>query len=303
MKSVGEVMAIGRSFEEAVQKAARMLQIGMYGLVANANYSFENLERELRQPTDERLFGIAEALGKGWSVDRIHELTRIDQWFLHKIESVVDLGAKLRAHRLATLSADLLREAKRKGFSDKQIGLLVRSSEAAVRRARKKAGIVPCVKQIDTLAAEYPAKTNYLYMTYNGDEDDVAFRSGKNKVMVLGSGSYSIGSSVEFDWCCVNAAQSPQEDGRSTIMVNYNPETVSTDYDICDRLYFDELSFERVLRHLREGGPARRPPVDGRADPEQHRHEVPPGGAPRPGDVAEGHRPGREPLQVLEAPG
>jgi carbamoyl-phosphate synthase large subunit len=247
MKSVGEVMAFGRSFEEAVQKAARMLQIGMYGLVANANYSFENLEKELRQPTDERLFGIAEALAKGWSVDRIHELTRIDTWFLRKIESVVDLGAKLRAHRLATLSADLLREAKRKGFSDKQIGLLVRSSEAAVRRVRKKAGIIPCVKQIDTLAAEYPAKTNYLYLTYNGAEDDVAFRPGKNKVMVLGSGSYSIGSSVEFDWCCVNAAQSLKKMGYSTIMVNYNPETVSTDYDICDRLYFDELSFERVL--------------------------------------------------------
>jgi transcriptional regulator with XRE-family HTH domain len=162
MKSVGEVMAIGRSFEEAIQKAARMLQIGMYGLVANANYSFENLEKGLRQPTDERLFGIAEALGKGWSVDRIHELTRIDKWFLHKIKSVVDLGTELRTHRLATLSADLLREAKRKGFSDKQIGLLVRSSEAVVRRARKKAGIVPSVKQIDTLAAEYPAKTNYL---------------------------------------------------------------------------------------------------------------------------------------------
>ena len=247
MKSVGEVMAIGRSFEEAIQKAARMLQIGMYGLVANANYSFENLEKGLRQPTDERLFGIAEALGKGWSVDRIHELTRIDTWFLRKIKSVIDLGTELRTHRLATLSVDLLREAKRKGFSDKQIGLLVRSSEAVVRRARKKAGIVPCVKQIDTLAAEYPVKTNYLYLTYNGVEDDVVFRPGKNKVMVLGSGSYSIGSSVEFDWCCVNAAQSLKKMGCSTIMVNYNPETVSTDYDICDRLYFDELSFERVL--------------------------------------------------------
>ena len=247
MKSVGEVMAIGRSFEEAIQKAARMLQIGMYGLVANANYSFANLEKGLRHPTDERLFGIAEALGKGWPVDRIHDLTRIDRWFLHKIKAVVDAEARLKAFRLRTLPADLLREAKQKGFSDKQIALLTRSNEGAVRAARQKEGIVPCVKQIDTLAAEYPAKTNYLYMTYNGNEDDVDFPSGKGKVMVLGSGSYSIGSSVEFDWCCVNAAQSLKKMGASTIMVNYNPETVSTDYDICDRLYFDELSFERVL--------------------------------------------------------
>jgi carbamoyl-phosphate synthase large subunit len=246
MKSVGEVMAVGRSFEEAVQKAARMLQIGVYGLVANANYSFANLERELRHPTDERLFGIAEAFAKGWSVDRVHELTRIDRWFLHKIRSVVAVEAKLKGYRLATLPVELLREAKRKGFSDKQIALCVRSNEEAVRRARKRAGIVPCVKQIDTLAAEYPAKTNYLYMTYGGDTDDVTFRPEKNKVMVLGSGSYSIGSSVEFDWCCVNAAEALRRMGAKTVMVNYNPETVSTDYDICDRLYFDELSFERV---------------------------------------------------------
>jgi len=250
MKSVGEVMAVGRSFEEAIQKAARMLQVGVYGLVANENYSFRSLEKELRQPTDERLFGIAEALKKGFSVDRIHGLTRIDRWFLHKIKSVVDCETRLRGRRLGAVPPDLLREAKAKGFSDKQIALLTRSTELRVRRRRKEARLVPAVKQIDTLAAEYPALTNYLYVTYSGREDDVPFRNGrgtKGKVMVLGSGSYSIGSSVEFDWCCVNAALALKKLGYATIMVNYNPETVSTDYDICDRLYFDELSFERVL--------------------------------------------------------
>ncbi len=250
MKSVGEVMAVGRSFEEAIQKAARMLQVGVYGLVANENYSFRNLEKELRQPTDERLFGIAEALKKGLTVDRIHELTRIDRWFLEKIKSVVDCEARIRGRRLGALGPDLLLEAKRKGFSDKQISLLTGSSELLVRRRRGEAGLRPAVKQIDTLAAEYPARTNYLYVTYNGREDDVPFRDGrgtKGKVMVLGSGSYSIGSSVEFDWCCVNAALALKKLGYATVMVNYNPETVSTDYDICDRLYFDELSFERVL--------------------------------------------------------
>ncbi|MGD1008568.1 MAG: carbamoyl-phosphate synthase (glutamine-hydrolyzing) large subunit [Candidatus Aminicenantales bacterium] len=250
MKSVGEVMAVGRSFEEAIQKAARMLQIGMYGLVANENYSFENLEKELRHPTDERLFGIAEALKKGMTVPRIHELTRIDRWFLHKIKNIVDCEARIRGRKLGAIPPDLLLEAKRKGFSDKQIALISGSTEMRVRRKRKQAGIVPAVKQIDTLAAEYPARTNYLYVTYNGREDDVAFRNGRGgskKVMVLGSGSYSIGSSVEFDWCCVNAALALKEMGYMTLMVNYNPETVSTDYDICDRLYFDELSFERVL--------------------------------------------------------
>ncbi|MGA2363194.1 MAG: carbamoyl-phosphate synthase (glutamine-hydrolyzing) large subunit [Candidatus Aminicenantales bacterium] len=250
MKSVGEVMAVGRSFEEAIQKAARMLQIGMYGLVTNENYSFENLEKELRHPTDERLFGIAEALKKGMAVQRIHELTRIDRWFLYKIKNIVDCEAKLRARKLGGLPPDLLLEAKRKGFSDKQIALLSGSTETRVRRKRKQVGIVPAIKQIDTLAAEYPARTNYLYVTYNGREDDVSFRNGRGgskKVMVLGSGSYSIGSSVEFDWCCVNAALALKKMGFTTLMVNYNPETVSTDYDICDRLYFDELSFERVL--------------------------------------------------------
>jgi carbamoyl-phosphate synthase large subunit len=263
MKSVGEVMAIGRTFEEAIQKATRMLQVGMYGLVCNANYSFADLEKELRHPTDERLFGIAEALKKGYTVQRIRELTKIDAWFLEKIKSIVDCEARLARHKLASLPRDLLAEAKRKGFSDKQISLLTGSSELRVRKARQERGIVPVVKQIDTLAAEYPAKTNYLYLTYNGSTDDVSFRNGNGgrkrpgadgkgkashgKVMVLGSGSYSIGSSVEFDWCCVSAALTLKRMGCQTIMVNYNPETVSTDYDICDRLYFDELSFERVL--------------------------------------------------------
>ena len=250
MKSVGEVMAVGRSFEEAVQKAARMLQIGMYGLVANENYSFENLERELRHPTDERLFGIAEALKKGLTVRRIHELTKIDAWFLEKIRNIVDCAGRLAAGRLGTHPVSRLAEAKRMGFSDKQIALLTGSTEGLVRARRKQARLTPAVKQIDTLAAEYPARTNYLYTTYNGREDDVSFRNGNGgppKVMVLGSGSYSIGSSVEFDWCCVNAALALKKMGYATLMVNYNPETVSTDYDICDRLYFDELSFERVL--------------------------------------------------------
>ncbi len=247
MKSVGEVMAIGRSFEEAIQKAARMLQIGMYGIVCNEDYSFRNLEKELRNPTDERLFGIAEAIKKGYSIDRIHRLTKIDRWFLRKIENVVNAEVGFKGVRLEKASKTMMLDAKRKGFSDKQIAILTGSGELDVRSRRKSLGIIPAVKQIDTLAAEYPAKTNYLYLTYNGNEDDVDFSSEKDKIVVLGSGSYSIGSSVEFDWCCVNAVMNLKKIGYSTIMVNYNPETVSTDYDICDKLYFDELSFERVM--------------------------------------------------------
>ncbi len=246
MKSVGEVMAIGRTFEEAIQKAARMLQVGMYGLVCNKNYSFKNLERELKHPTDERLFGIAEALTKGWPVGRIAELTRIDPWFLHKIRNIVETERALRHRRLENLPVELLRQAKQQGFSDKQVAIAVRSEEGKVRERRRSLGVVPVVKQIDTLAAEYPAQTNYLYLTYNGTEDDVVPDRGGRKAMVLGSGSYSIGSSVEFDWCCVSAAVALRQHGYSVVMVNYNPETVSTDYDICDRLYFDELSFETV---------------------------------------------------------
>jgi carbamoyl-phosphate synthase large subunit len=247
MKSVGEVMAIGRNFEEAIQKAARMLQIGMYGIVCNENYSFRNLEKELKHPTDERLFGIAEAIKKGYSIDRIYRLTKIDRWFLKKIENVVNVERGFRNARLEKVAKDVFLEAKQKGFSDKQIAILTGSNELDVRERRKSLGIIPAVKQIDTLAAEYPAKTNYLYLTYNGSEDDIDFSSEKSKIVVLGSGSYSIGSSVEFDWCCVNAVLSLNKMGYSTIMVNYNPETVSTDYDICDKLYFDELSFERVM--------------------------------------------------------
>ena len=246
MKSVGEVMAIGRTFEEAIQKAARMLQIGMYGLVCNENYSFKNLEKELKHPTDERLFGIAEAIKKGCSIEQIYKLTKIDKWFLYKIKNIIDLEKELKKHKLEQLPSDLFLEAKQKGFSDKQIAILTGTDEMSVRKRRKKLGIIPCVKQIDTLAAEYPAKTNYLYLTYNGNENDVDF-SGENKIIVLGSGSYSIGSSVEFDWCCVSAVANLKKLGYKTIMINYNPETVSTDYDICDKLYFDELSFERVM--------------------------------------------------------
>ncbi|MGB8953226.1 MAG: carbamoyl-phosphate synthase (glutamine-hydrolyzing) large subunit [Candidatus Aminicenantales bacterium] len=247
MKSVGEVMAIGRNFEEAVQKATRMLQIGVYGLVGNDSYSFKNLEKELRHPTDERLFGIAEAVKKGYSIEKIHRLTRIDRWFLWKIKNIIGLEGKIRNHRLGELPKALLMEAKQKGFSDKQIAILTGSKAFEVRQRRSRLKIAPAVKQIDTLAAEYPAKTNYLYLTYHGSQDDISFGSGRNRIMVLGSGSYSIGSSVEFDWCCVNAVLSLKQMGYETIMVNYNPETVSTDYDICDRLYFEELSFERVL--------------------------------------------------------
>jgi len=255
MKSVGEVMAIGRNFEEAIQKATRMLQIGMYGVVGNESYSFKNLEKELRQPTDERLFGIAEALKKGYSIDKIYRLTKIDRWFLSKIKNIVAVEEKLRRRTLEELPAPLLKEAKKEGFSDKQIGILTGSDELEVRKKRIRLRLIPAVKQIDTLAAEYPAKTNYLYLTYHGREDDVPFGPGGDKVMVLGSGSYSIGSSVEFDWCCVSAVTSLKKMGYETIMVNYNPETVSTDYDICDRLYFEELSFERVLDIYRRENP------------------------------------------------
>ena len=246
MKSVGEVMAVGRTFEEAIQKAARMLQVGMYGLVCNENYSFKNLERELRHPTDERLFGIAEALRKGWPVARVRDLTRVDAWFLHKIKAIVDTERELRRHGLERLPDELLRRAKQQGFSDKQLAISLNAEEARIRDRRRSLGLTPSVKQIDTLAAEYPARTNYLYLTYNGSEDDVRFERTGRRVMVLGSGSYSIGSSVEFDWCCVSAAAALRKLGYSVTMVNYNPETVSTDYDTCDRLFFDELSFETV---------------------------------------------------------
>jgi len=243
MKSVGEVMSIGRTFEEALQKAIRMLQVGMYGVVCN-DIAFDDLEAELKNPTDRRLFAIADAM-KNLSIERIHALTNIDRWFLNKIKNIVDLEKAMRKQDIQTLSREKLVRAKQHGFSDKQIALLFDKEELDIRKLRAKHKVQPFVKQIDTLAAEYPAQTNYLYLTYNGSEDDVDF-SDTNQVIVLGSGSYRIGSSVEFDWCCVNAVLTLRNLDYKTIMINYNPETVSTDYDICDKLYFDELSFETV---------------------------------------------------------
>ena len=253
MKSVGEVMAIGRKFEEALQKALRMLEIGAVGLVANSWRPHADLEGELREPTDLRIFAIAEALEAGIPVARIHELTHIDAWFLHKMANIVAIGGELRRAK-RRLPTELLRRAKEHGFSDLQIARLSGKSEAEVRSLRKRRGVVPVVKQIDTLAAEYPAHTNYLYLTYNGAEDDLP-PGGEEAVMVLGSGAYRVGSSVEFDWCCVSTVRTLRQLGYRTIMVNYNPETVSTDYDECDRLYFDELSFETVLEIYEKENP------------------------------------------------
>ena len=245
MKSVGEVMAIARTYEEALQKAIRMLDVGMKGLVCN-NLKFNDLDTELKEPTDKRMFAIAEAIERGYSIDKIYKLTRVNPWFLYKLKNIVEIKEKLRCHKLRNLPSPLLKEAKQKGFSDLQIALLTKDTPAEVREKRKKLGIVPYVKQIDTLAAEYPAKTNYLYLTYNGCRDDLDFKE-KNQVVVLGGGAYRIGSSVEFDWCCVNSVATLRNLKYRTIMINCNPETVSTDYDICDKLYFDEITFERVM--------------------------------------------------------
>jgi carbamoyl-phosphate synthase large subunit len=245
MKSVGEVMAIARSFEEVLQKAIRMLEVGMNGLVCN-KIQFDDLDKELTKPTDKRMFAIAEAIKKGYSIDKIHELTKVTPWFLYKIKNIIETKRELTKSKLKDLPLNLLRKAKQNGFSDEQIAILTGSGELKVRSVRKKADIIPYVKQIDTLAAEYPAKTNYLYMTYNGEEDDLIFDE-KNQVIVLGGGAYRIGSSVEFDWCCVNSVSALRKLKFKAIMINYNPETVSTDYDICDKLYFDEMSLERVL--------------------------------------------------------
>ncbi len=245
MKSVGEVMAIARSFEESLQKAIRMLDIGMNGIVCN-DIKFNDLDKELKEPTDKRIFALAEAIHRGYSIQKIYQLSKVDPWFLYKIQNIVEMEKEIRKYSINNLPSTLLKEAKQKGFSDKQIAILTGSSELEVRKRRKKLGIVPCIKQIDTLAAEYPAKTNYLYLTYNGCSDDIAFKE-KKQVMVLGSGAYRIGSSVEFDWCCVNSIITLRNMKYRTIMINCNPETVSTDYDICDKLYFDELTFERIL--------------------------------------------------------
>ena len=245
MKSVGEVMAIARNYEEALQKAIRMLDVGMNGLVCN-DIEFNNLEKELREPTDKRMFAIAEAIRKKYPIDKIYRLSKVNPWFLYKIKNIVEIEKKLKRYNLKTLPSSLLKEAKEKGFSDQQIAILVKSNEMVVRKKRKKLSILPRVKQIDTLAAEYPAKTNYLYLTYNASKSDLDFKE-KNQVIVLGGGPYRIGSSVEFDWCCVNSVSTLRNLKYNTIMINYNPETVSTDYDICDKLYFDELTFERIM--------------------------------------------------------
>ncbi len=245
MKSIGEVMAIGRNFEEVLQKAIRMLDTGMHGLVCN-DLNFDDLDRELVAPTEKRMFAVAEALRRGYPIDRISSLTGMDSWYLSKMRNIIDTEKTLGDFTLETLPLEVLADAKQIGFSDVQIGKLTGGSGDEVRKLRRKAGIIPCVKQIDTLAAEYPADVNYLYFTYNGNEDDIG--PGENKqVIVLGSGPYRIGSSVEFDWCCVNAVTTLKKLKYRSIMVNCNPETVSTDYDICDKLYFEELSLERVL--------------------------------------------------------
>ncbi len=245
MKSVGEVMAIARSFEEALQKSIRMLDIGVNGLVGH-DLEFGDLDKELEEPTDKRIFAVAEAIRRGYAIDEIARLSNINRWFLYKIRNIVDVEKELRGHMLADLPEEFLREAKKKGFSDLQVAGMIGCGETEIRRFRKKHKIVPWVKQIDTLAAEYPARTNYLYLTYNGAEDDIVF-SVKKQVVVLGGGVYRIGSSVEFDWCCVNSVMTLRKLQCPTIMINYNPETVSTDYDVCDKLYFDELTWERVM--------------------------------------------------------
>ena len=256
MKSVGEVMAIGRSFEEVIQKALRMIGQGMHGFTGNLKLDIRDIEKELAEPTDMRIFVIAEALEKGIAIDRIYELTKIDKWFLYKLKNIIGIKKELcRYKTLESVPKDLLAQSKNYGFSDFQIARHVIKSDSSeinrdllkVREFRKKLGIVPYVKQIDTLAAEYPAVSNYLYLTYGGSEHDISFDNDKRSIIVLGSGAYRIGSSVEFDWCSVNAADTIKKIGLRSVMINYNPETVSTDYDICDRLYFDELTFERVL--------------------------------------------------------
>ncbi len=241
MKSVGEVMSIGRTFEEALQKALRMVNIGMHGFTQNS-ISFSNIDKELEQPTDNRIFAIGQALKEGWSVDAIYNKTKIDKWFLFKLKNIIDAEKQISQNEL---TKPVMTMAKKLGFSDYQISKIKKIDLLSIRKLRKELGVTPFVKQIDTLAAEYPAMTNYLYTTYNATEHDVAPSS--NSVAILGSGAYRIGSSVEFDWCCVNAITSTKKAGYNTIMINYNPETVSTDYDVCDRLYFEEMTFERVV--------------------------------------------------------
>jgi len=245
MKSVGEVMSIGRTFEEALQKAIRMLDIGMSGFFGG-DVALTDIDNNIATPNDKRMFVIAKALRVGYTVDRIHELSKIDKWFLYKMKNIIDIESKLVNYSLSTITPEILTQAKKTGFSDKQIALLINSDEFDVRNKRKLFNITPVVKQIDTMAAEYPAQTNYLYITYNGSENDIT-REKEESIIVLGGGAYRIGSSVEFDWCCVNSVLTLNKLDYKTIMINYNPETVSTDHDICDKLYFEEMSLERVL--------------------------------------------------------
>ena len=256
MKSVGEIMAIGRTIEEAIQKGLRMIGQGMHGFVENKELVIPDIDKSLREPTDNRIFVISKAFRAGYTIDQIHDLTKIDKFFLHKLRNIIDTAEELEAlSQISDISPELMRRAKVQGFSDFQIARAVlkhtiKDMDAAqleVRDLRKNMGITPVVRQIDTLAAEYPAKTNYLYLTYDGHRHDVSFEEGDMRVIVLGSGAYHIGSSVEFDWCGVSALKAIKEEGYHSIMINYNPETVSTDYDMSDRLYFDELTLERVL--------------------------------------------------------
>lgn len=255
MKSVGEVMAIGRTFEESIQKGLRMIGQGMHGFVENKELVIQDIDKALREPTDKRIFVISKALQKGYTVNQIHELTKIDKWFLEKLNNIILTAKEIETFSsLKALPLELLKTAKKQGFSDFQIARAIFKDQGdidrhllEVRKFRKEKGIVPVVKQIDTLAAEYPAQTNYLYLTYNGTANDVNYLGDHRSVVVLGSGAYRIGSSVEFDWCGVNALNTIRKEGWRSVMINYNPETVSTDYDMCDRLYFDELTFERVM--------------------------------------------------------
>lgn len=255
MKSVGEIMSIGKSFEEIIQKGLRMIGQGMHGFVGNRELEFTNIEEELSNPTDLRIFAIAKAFEEGYTIDRIHDLTKIDPWFLEKLKNIYDYSLVLKGYNsIEDVPADVLAEAKRLGFSDFQIARFVEDPEGnvekeslRVRSLRKKAGVLPSIKRINTVASDNPELTNYLYVTYDKSEHDIPYFKNEKSVVVLGSGAYRIGSSVEFDWCSVNAVQTARKLGYKSIMINYNPETVSTDYDMCDRLYFDELSFERVL--------------------------------------------------------
>ena len=256
MKSVGEVMAIGRNFEEAIQKGLRMIGQGMHGFVENKELEIADIDAALREPTDKRVFVISKAMHKGYTVDQIHDLTKIDKWFLEKLKHIIDIDEAMKKCNINTLDRELLRTSKVYGFTDFQIARAVgledelksmRKASLVVRTRRKNYGILPVVKQIDTLAAEYPAQTNYLYVTYAGVKSDITYENDKRSIIVLGSGAYRIGSSVEFDWCGVQALNTIRKEGYRSVMINYNPETVSTDYDMCDRLYFDELTFERVM--------------------------------------------------------